>query len=669
MELHSVLVANRGEIAVRVLRAARALGYRTVAVYSDADRRAPHVREADEALRIGPAPAAESYLSIPALIDAARSTGAQAVHPGYGFLSENADFARACADAGLVFVGPPAEVIERLGRKDEARRLAVAAGVPVVPAVEDAPDEELVERATSEIGFPLMVKAAAGGGGKGMRIVRSAGELAGAIAAARREASAGFGDATLLVERLVEGARHVEVQVLADAHGHVVHLLERDCSTQRRHQKVIEEAPAPTISGAARERLTSAAVRLAREVGYVNAGTVEFMVSGEEAFFLEMNTRLQVEHPVTELICGLDLVDLQLRIARGEPLAFGQADVRAAGHAIEVRVYAEDPSAGFLPQAGVATTVRWSTRARVDQALEPGQEVGTWYDPMLGKVISHGATREAARRALIAALDDTVIFGVTTNLGFARALVASDAFRDAAIDTGWLDRHPDALAPAGSDLPLCAAAWAQAAAAGPGGATDPFAAADGWRVGGAAAPVEVELERGGERHVLRVDRAGGVVTDGERRWAVREVAGRAPLHLEIDGAVHEFHLETAAHAITVAHHGQAHVFRRPELFLHEATAGSADGGVVAPMPGTVLAVNGEAGAMVRAGQTLVVMEAMKMELALSAPFDGLLAQVDVAEGEQVALGHPLFRVVPDGDGDGDGDHPPAARGATTADER
>ena len=533
-----VLVANRGEIAIRVLRAARALGLETVAVYSDADRAAPHVREADTALRIGPAPAAESYLSIPAVIDAARRAGADAVHPGYGFLSENADFARACAAAGLTFVGPPPDVIERMGRKDEARRLAVAAGVPVVPAVEDdAPsdDARLAERAAAEVGFPLMVKAAAGGGGKGMRIVRAPDQLADAIAAARREANAAFGDGTLLVERLVEGARHVEVQVLADAHGGVVHLLERDCSTQRRHQKVLEEAPAPTISDAVRETLTGSAVRLAREVGYVNAGTVEFMVSGEDAFLLEMNTRLQVEHPVTELVCGLDLVALQLRIAAGDALPFAQEDVRAAGHAIEARIYAEDPAAGFLPQAGRATFVRWSPRARVDAALEAGQEVGTWYDPMLGKVVAHGATREAARRALVAALDDTAIFGVTTNLGFVRDLVASDAFRDAAIDTGWLDRTPDAVEAPAPDLARCAAAWAQAAP--PAVAHDPFAAGDGWRVGGPPAPVEVALESGGERRVLRVDRAAGVVEDGERRFAVHPTAAPSPdaLRLEIDG--------------------------------------------------------------------------------------------------------------------------------------
>jgi acetyl/propionyl-CoA carboxylase alpha subunit len=643
-----VLVANRGEIAIRVLRAARALGLETVAVYSDADRAAPHVREADTALRIGPAPAAESYLSIPAVIDAARRAGAEAVHPGYGFLSENAAFARACADAGLTFVGPPAEVIERMGRKDEARRLAVAAGVPVVPAVED--DDRLAERAAAEVGFPLMVKAAAGGGGKGMRIVRAPDQLGDAIAAARREAQAAFGDGTLLVERLVEGARHVEVQVLADAHGGVVHLLERDCSTQRRHQKVLEEAPAPTISDAVRSTLTSAAVRLAREVGYVNAGTVEFMVAGEDAFLLEMNTRLQVEHPVTEMVCGLDLVALQLRIAQGERLPFGQDEVRANGHAIEARVYAEDPAAGFLPQAGRATFVRWSPRARVDAALEAGQEVGTWYDPMLGKVIAHGATREAARRALVAALDDTAIFGVTTNLGFVRDLVASDAFRDAAIDTGWLDRTPDAVAARGPHLALCAAAWAQATR--PAAARDPFAAGDGWRVGGPPAPVEVALESGGERHVLRVDRAAGVVDTGERRFAVHPAASPSSdaLRLEIDGVLHEFFVERAPHAVTVGHRGRARVFRRPEQFLHDATAGAADGAVAAPMPGTILSVNGEVGATVRAGETLVVLEAMKMEIALQAPFDGTLAELDAAEGEQVPLGRPLFRVSAGADG-------------------
>jgi len=646
MGFDAVLVANRGEIAIRVLRAARALGLRTVAVYSDADREAPHVREADAALRIGPAAASESYLSIPALLDAAARSGAQAVHPGYGFLSENAEFARACAAAGLTFVGPPADVIERLGRKDEARRLAAGAGVPVVPALEDAPDERLVADAPAAVGFPLMVKAAAGGGGKGMRVVRRPGELPAALAAARREGRSAFGDDTLLVERLVEPARHVEVQVLADAHGGVVHLFERDCSTQRRHQKVLEEAPAPTISAALRERLTAGAVRLARAAGYVNAGTVECMVAGEELYFLEINARLQVEHPVTELICGLDLVELQLRVAAGEPLPFAQEQVAPRGHAIEARVYAEDPAGGFLPQAGVATTVRWSDRARVDAALEPGQRVDTWYDPMLGKVIAHGATREAARRALVAALDDSAIFGVTTNLGFVRRLAASGEFRDAALDTTWLDRNPGAFPAEPSELALCAAAWSQATL---GAAADPhpFGARDGWRLGGPAAPVEVELEHGGERHVLRVDVGGGAVEHGERRRLVKPVASVAGrLRLEIDGSIEEFQVEASPQVVTVGHHGEAHVFRPPAVFAHEATAGG-DGSVPAPMPGTVLVVSGEAGQAVREGDPLVVLEAMKMELSLTAPFDGSLAKIDVAPGDQVALGQVLFEVVAD----------------------
>src|SRR5580693_7719100 len=461
MTFGSVLVANRGEIAVRVLRSARDAGLRTVAVYSDADLGAPHVRAADTAVRIGPAPAAESYLSIPALLEAARRTGAEAVHPGYGFLSERAAFARACEEAGLVFIGPPADVIEVMGRKDRARRIAVEAGVPVVPAVEEteADDTELARRAVAEVGFPLLVKAAAGGGGKGMRIVREAGALPEALAAARREALAAFGDGTLLVERYVERGRHVEVQILADQHGHVVHLFERDCSVQRRHQKVLEEAPAPTISAAVRDRLTAAAVRLARAVGYVNAGTVEFLAAGEDVYFLEMNTRLQVEHPVTELITGQDLVALQLRVAQGEELPLRQEDVTVTGHAFEARVYAEDPAQGFLPQAGTASVVRWPSRARVDAALEPGSEVGTWYDPMLAKIIVAGPTREAARGALVDALDDTAILGLTTNVGFLRRLAGSAAYRDAAIDTAWLDRHPGSFPADGGEVARVAAAW------------------------------------------------------------------------------------------------------------------------------------------------------------------------------------------------------------------
>ena len=504
----SLLVANRGEIALRVMRAARAAGIRTVAVWSDADRDAPHVRAADDAVRIGPAPAAESYLSVDALLRACAESGAEALHPGYGFLSERAVLARAVTDAGLVFVGPPAEVMEVMGRKDRARDVAVAAGVPVVPSFDLSPSGGALaqrdgDNSGAEVTYPVLVKAAAGGGGKGMRVVRDPSALPAALDAARREAGSAFGDDTLLLERFVEHGRHVEVQVIADAHGTVLHLYERDCSVQRRHQKVLEEAPAPTISGELRRRLCEAAVALAREVGYVNAGTVEFLVTDDEFFLLEMNTRLQVEHPVTEAVTGLDLVRMQLDVAAGRPLAMDQDDVRLQGHAIEARVYAEDPYSGFLPQAGRATYVRWPDpdHARVDAALESGQEVATAYDPMLGKVVTHGATREAARLRLVAALDRTAIVGLRTNVGFLRELAASDAYADAAIHTDWLDGDPAAAAvltaPAVPDVVWELAARAVLDEAGDE-ADDPFGARDGWRLGGPAAPSQVPLAHGGE---------------------------------------------------------------------------------------------------------------------------------------------------------------------------
>jgi acetyl/propionyl-CoA carboxylase alpha subunit len=641
MTISTLLVANRGEIALRIIRSARARGLRTVAVYSDADRDAAHVRAADVAVRIGPTPATESYLNIEALLDAAERTGADAVHPGYGFLSERAPFARAVVDAGLTFVGPSADVMEQMGRKDRAREIAEQAGVPVVP------QGEVSTGSTTEVRFPVLVKAAAGGGGKGMRIVRSADELDGAIAAAKREAQSAFGDDTILLERYVERGRHVEVQVLADRHGNVVHLYERDCSAQRRHQKVLEEAPAATISQAARTVLLDSAVALAKQVGYENAGTVEFLVSGEtgeeEVFFLEMNTRLQVEHPVTELVVSvggapLDLVDLQLRVAAGEPLPFTQDDVRCTGHAIEARVYAEDPFNGFLPQAGTATLVRWSPRARVDAALESGSEVGTAYDPMLGKVIAQGATREAARRALVAALDDTAILGLTTNLGFLRALADSDEFRDDVIDTAWLDRNPEVIRPPSPGVAAVFAAWALARGAAPG-VPGPFAVADGWRSGGPAAPVAVELVVEGETRVLSVR------PDGVDSHQVQPVAHDAGVHrLEIDGLVHEAAVLVTPHAVQVSHLGHTFVLERPDAFGPGGRVVVADGTVTAPMPGTVLAVEVADGATVTEGQLLGVMEAMKMELTLKAPFDGTVTSVAAVAGAQVALGAELFVV-------------------------
>jgi len=578
----------------------------------------PHVREADVAVEIG------SYLDIDAVVAAALASGAQAIHPGYGFLSERAEFARAVEKAGLTLIGPSAEVMEAMGRKDAAREVAVAAGVPVVPRGEDA-------------GFPVLVKAAAGGGGKGMRIVRSEGELAEAMAAARREALSAFGDETLLVEKYVERGRHIEVQVFGDAHGNVVHLHERDCSTQRRHQKVLEEAPAPTLTDAQRELVTSSAVALARQVGYTNAGTVEFLldeVTGEP-YFLEMNTRLQVEHPVTEAITGLDLVELQLCVAAGEAIPFAQGDVSASGHAIEARVYAEDAFGGFLPQAGTATVVSWPARTmgtqearvpiaaqsahtmgtrsehvpivRVDHALESGQTVTTGFDPMLGKVIVHAATREGARRALVRALDDTAILGLTTNTGFLRELAASAEFRDAEIDTAWLDRN-EVPAPDPAEARRAAAwEWRLAHAA-----TGPFAD-DGFRVAGPAAAYTVELDE--------------PVT----------LTGTSPRQRPV--------ARVSRHGVELAHHGQRYLFAPPDPAADHAAV--ADGTLTAPMPGTVLDVRVEPGAKVEEGQVLAVLEAMKMELALKAPFAGTVTEVAARTGAQVALGATLLVVEPE----------------------
>jgi 3-methylcrotonyl-CoA carboxylase alpha subunit/acetyl-CoA/propionyl-CoA carboxylase biotin carboxyl carrier protein len=645
----TLLVANRGEIAIRVIRSARAMGLRTVAVYSEGDREAPHVQYADTAVLIGPTPASESYLSIPAILKAAADTRAEAVHPGYGFLSERAEFARAVTGGGLVFVGPSAEVMDRMGRKDHAREIAIAAGVPVVPEISTS--SITGPGSITEDLFPVLVKAAAGGGGKGMRIVRTPGELEAAIESARREAARAFGDDTILIEKYVERGRHVEVQVIADHHGNVIHLFERDCSTQRRHQKVIEEAPAPTISEATRRLLTESSVALARQVGYVNAGTVEFLVedapgpesnSGGAAYFLEMNTRLQVEHPVTEAITGLDLVELQLRVAMGQPLPIGQADVHVTGHAIEVRVYAEDAFNGFLPQAGTAEVVRWSTRARNDVALESGQVVSSAYDPMLGKVIVHGPDREAARRLLIGALDGTAILGLTTNLGFLRGLAASNAFRDCEIDTAWLDRHPDAVVPAGQRIAAVFAAWAIADAEIGQRPGHPFGTADGWRLTGPSAPATVSLVIDGEetRWSVAWKRVVGPEGAVSTRLISREVGG---LQLEIDGRIREAAVRVRPRSVDVAFQGNTFTFERPDVFGPRVAA-AGDGSVSAPMPGTLLAVDVAQGDVVEAGQRLGVLEAMKMELTLTAPYAGTVTRVGAETGEQVQLGAVLFLV-------------------------
>jgi acetyl/propionyl-CoA carboxylase alpha subunit len=635
--MNTLLIANRGEIALRVMRTARRLGWSTVAIHTDLDAGAPHVRAADRAVRVG------SYLDVDEVVAAARESGAGFVHPGYGFLSERAPFARALADAGIALVGPSGDVMDAMGRKDAAREVAVAAGVPVVPSygLDDDP---------ATLAYPVLVKAAAGGGGKGMRIVRSAAELPEARAAAGREAASSFGDDTLLIEKYVESGRHIEVQVLGDAHGHVLHFFERDCSTQRRHQKVLEEAPAPTISDAQRTAITSAAVALAQQCGYTNAGTVEFLLDAAtgEFYFLEMNTRLQVEHPVTEEVVRVrsdegsrrvDLVELQLLVATGEPLPFDQDAITLEGHAIEARVYAEDSFNGFLPQAGRTSIVRWATgdHVRVDHALEPEQEVSTSYDPMLGKVVAWGADREAARTALVDALGETAILGITTNTGFLRALAASEEFRDATIDTAWLDRHEVQPPDAGSARVF--AAWTEVLLDTAGQADGPWRA-DGWRMGADPAPDTVVLGH----DVVTVDRHLGRVRVDGRDHDVRLVsAADHTVHLLLDGRADHAVLNVQRGFVDVVHRGQRWLWERPDPFGDHAVA-AGDGTLLAPMPGTVLAVAVTEGQQVAEGETLGVMEAMKMELALKAPFPGTVTSVGAATGDLVKLGALLFVV-------------------------
>ena len=497
--LTRVLVANRGEIAIRVMRACRELGIETVAVYSDADARAPHVLTADRAVRIGPPPPRESYLNATAILDAARITGADAIHPGYGFLSERPAFARACEEAGITFVGPPSEAIARMGSKVGARRLMQEAGVPVVPGdtPADQRDESLIASA-ERLGLPVLIKPSAGGGGIGMKVVRERAALAESVAQARREAQAAFGDGTLYVERLVERPRHVEVQVFSDAHGHTVHLFERECSAQRRHQKVIEESPSPAVAPALRSRIGEAAVAAARAAGYRNAGTVEFLLEGDgdqaRFYFLEMNTRLQVEHPVTEMVTGVDLVQAQLRVSAGEPLPWTAASLSQRGHAIECRVYAEDPLQDFLPQAGRLLLYRepQGPGIRVDSGVVEGGEIPVFYDPMVAKLIVLGDTREAARRRAVEALRRYHVLGIRTNIPFLIALLEHPRFIEAGVDTGFIDREGDAIR-AAMPAELPAAAFAAAAIHRPGRSAeprsarprtdtvDPFVSLDGWR--------------------------------------------------------------------------------------------------------------------------------------------------------------------------------------------
>jgi len=630
-----VLIANRGEIAARVARTVHGLGLGTVGVFTDADAEAPHVDAVDVAVRI------PSYLDGAAVLAAAEAGGARAVHPGYGFLSENAAFAAAVAAAGLTWIGPPAAAIELMGDKARAKRLARSAGVPVVPGVEgDDVGLDAIRAFCDEHGFPAVIKAVAGGGGKGMRVVRGPDEIEPALDAARREARAAFGDDRVLVERYLERPRHIEVQVLADRHGAVVHLGERECSLQRRHQKVVEEAPSPVVDAGRRERMGAAAVALAEACGYEGAGTVEFVApaDGGEFFFLEMNTRLQVEHPVTELVYGVDLVEQQLRVAAGEPLRLAQASLRPSGHAVEARLYAEDPANGFLPATGVIR--RWRAPSgpgvRVDAGIREGQEIGTDYDPMLGKVIAHGEDRPTALRRLDRALARLELLGVATNAAFTRALLAREDVRAGEQDTGLLERVLAQLPSAPPPDLLTAAAVAA------------------FRADTAA----LSVPPGPWRRVIaghgEVRVSGDEVEAGGRtwRWSAR-AAGDGVLRIALDGVARRYAVAVGTDAVWVArdgHHLEARTERRAR-----AGADALTDSLEAPMPGTVLLVHVADGDEVAAGDVLMVLESMKMELSITAPHAGTVAGLALAAGDRVGLRQPLLAVVASGDGDGEGE--------------
>jgi acetyl-CoA/propionyl-CoA carboxylase biotin carboxyl carrier protein len=654
MNFDTVLVANRGEIAVRVIRSLRAMGIRSVAVFSDADAGARHVAEADVAVGIGPASARQSYLNIDAVVTAAKRTGAQAVHPGYGFLSENAQFATALQAADIVFIGPPAAAIQTMGDKIAAKAAVSAFGVPVVPGVSrpGLTDADLIAGA-DEVGYPVLVKPSAGGGGKGMRVVNQPADLPAALVSARREAASAFGDDTLFLERFVLNPRHIEVQVLADGYGNVIHLGERECSLQRRHQKVIEEAPSPLLDSATRARIGAAACDTARSVDYTGAGTVEFIVSADrpdEFFFMEMNTRLQVEHPVTEMVTGVDLVEQQVRIAAGEKLPIAQDDVTMTGHAIEGRVYAEDPARGFLPTGGDVLDLAEPNGpgVRVDSGLARGMVIGSDYDPMLSKVIAHADDRQAALRALDRALADTAVLGVATNIEFLRFLLADPDVAAGRLDTGLLDRRtPDFIPAQHGDGELIAAAAYKWLRGWPAPVGDLWGVPSGWRVG-ERAPTTFRLHAG-ERidHVYLTgtpSAATALVEDGEAHSLSASLDGDQ-LTVTLDGLRTEYLVAATDHQIWLSGGGRtAMVEEMREAPVRPDDEHSGDAELTSPMPGSVVAVGVQDGQRVDAGTVVVSVEAMKMEHALSAPVDGTV-ELLVAVGDQVKVGQPLARII------------------------
>ncbi|MET4100389.1 acetyl-CoA/propionyl-CoA carboxylase biotin carboxyl carrier protein [Agrococcus sp. UYP10] len=659
----TVLVANRGEIAIRVAQTLRTLGIRSVAVRAEDDP-SPHADHFDEVVSLGTGPLRDTYLSASKIIEAARSAGAQAIHPGYGFLSENAAFAQACADAGVVFIGPPASAIETMGDKISARHAVESRGVATVPGIaEPGLDDAALIAGAERVGFPVLIKPAAGGGGKGMYRVDEAAGLPSALAAARREAASSFGDDTLFIERFVTNPRHIEVQVLADAHGTVIHLGERECSLQRRHQKVIEEAPSPLLTEAQRASIGAAAVETARSVGYVGAGTVEFIVAADrpdEPFFMEMNTRLQVEHPVTEMVTGVDLVEQQLRVAAGEPLAIAQDDVTLSGHAIEARIYAEDPAAGFLPTGGAVLEVQWpwdepatdgmgGATVRVDAGVAPGTVVGSSYDPMIAKVIAHADTRTEAIEGLRNALRRMHLFGVVTNRGFLRALLHEPSVHAGDLDTGFIDREGERIARANlPDGEVFAVAAATRALRAPG-AVGPWAS-DGWRIGGAVGRV-AKFADGDGIATVRVRRIG---EPREHRAAAFGASEVRDVDIEVrraDGARERYQglqlerptLETPEGTWVWTRDGDWLVEAPPRI---RRGRGPAQPTLASPMPGTVVAAHAADGDTVAEGQAIVSVEAMKMEHVLRAPVAGTV-RLHAAVGEQVTRGQELATVTPE----------------------
>ena len=650
-----ILIANRGEIACRVIATCQRLGIATVAVYSDADRNARHVRLADEAIAIGPAPARESYLRGDAILEAARRTGAQAIHPGYGFLSENAGFAQACADAGIVFIGPSAAAIRAMGDKSAAKALMQQAGVPLTPGYHgDEQIPEFLRQQADSIGYPVLIKASAGGGGKGMRRVDDSATFTEALASCQREAQSAFGNAHVLVEKYVERPRHIEIQVFGDSHGNVVYLFERDCSVQRRHQKVLEEAPAPGMTPERRAAMGMAAVDAARAVNYVGAGTVEFIAGPDgDFYFMEMNTRLQVEHPVTECITGTDLVEWQLRVASGEPLPLQQDQLQIRGHALEARLYAEDADRGFLPSTGTLRHLRLpanTAHVRVDAGVEQGDAITPFYDPMIAKLIVWDVDRDAALRRMQQALAECEVVGVTTNAAFLRRLVMTDSFTQAKLDTALIEREQAALAPNDGDSDP--ALWALAAIAGVATSEaarrdardphSPWQAQDGWRLGVAAARALTVEHRGAQRSVA-VQGAGEQWTvhmDGNALQGSGRLAGDA-LRVQIGEQLHR--------ATVIRDGNELYLFGSEgvqRFTLHdpvsEADQSVADAGsLVAPMPGRIVATLVAPGTAVKRGAPLLVLEAMKMEHTLQAPADGTVQGYRVKAGDQVGDGAVL----------------------------